>query len=400
MLKNKKIILCITGSIAAYKSVYLLRLLKKAGAEVQVIMTRGASWFVTPLTFSTLSGRRVLNRLFENEMWENHAVLARWADLILIAPATADIISRMAHGRTDDILLAIYLSATCPVWIAPAMDEDMWFHPATKRNLATLQEDGVRVIDTGEGELASGLTGKGRMVEPEDIYKQVEQFFSFGVRRLRGKKVLISAGPTVEPIDPVRFISNHSTGKMGFSLAEAFINQGAGVTVVTGPVTIPFPHGAQIVQIKTSDEMYGQCMEHFTENDIIVMAAAVADFTPDKFSENKIKKTGQQMTITLMPTRDILSAMGKLKNKNQLLIGFALESENGEENAMKKLEEKNADYIILNSLSDAGAGFGPSTNKVTILNNYGPVFRSPVEKKEVLAAKIVNFIADKIETSN
>lgn len=392
MLKDKKIILCITGSIAAFKSVYLLRFLVKEGVLVKVVMTESATRFVSPLTFSTLSNERVMVHLFENDNWENHSLLGRWADLILVVPASANTIAKMANGLCDNLLMAIYLSASCPVIIAPAMDEDMWKHPVTKRNIQKLIYDKVKVLRVGNGPLASGLSGIGRVAEPEEILEQIKDFFNQKLS-MAGKRVLITSGPTVEPIDPVRYISNHSTGRMGVALANTFKEAGADVTIVTGPTTVDIFPGINIIKVTTAEQMYGACMKEVEAAEIIIMAAAVADYTPVDVSSQKIKKNGDELHIVLKPTKDILSAAGKIKRPDQVLIGFALETENEKQNAMGKLKRKNADFIILNSLNDEGAGFGSNTNKISILGKDGSERSFPLKPKEDLATDIVTFIS-------
>lgn len=392
MLKEKKIILCVTGSIAAYKAAYLLRLLKKEGAMVKVIMTESATKFVSPLTFSTLSGERVMINLFTDDEWENHALLARWADLILIAPATCNTIASMASGFCNNLLSAVYLSAKCPVMIAPSMDEDMWMHPTTRRNIQKLIYDKVKVLKVNNGDLASGLIGIGRMSEPEEILESVRGFFgSSGL--FAGKRILLTAGPTIERIDPVRFISNDSSGKMGISIAKAFLTEGAKTTLVCGPVHQNIPEGIEVKMVENALQMYHACMENFDQYDIIIMAAAVADYAPAAMAAQKIKKQEQNITITLQPTKDILKAAGLKKKKNQILVGFALETENAVENAKHKLMAKHADFIILNSLKDAGAGFGTDTNKITILGRDGRSWEYPLKPKEEVAIDIVNFLS-------
>lgn len=392
MLAGKKIILGVTGSIAAYKSVLLLRLLIKEGAEVKVVITKEAEQFVSALTFSTLSREPVLTDFFENDQWKNHALLGRWADMMIIVPATANTIAKMANGFCDNLLQAIYLSASCPVIVAPAMDEDMWNHAATKKNIKILEEIGATFLTVGQGDLASGLTGYGRLMEPEKIFEKINTFFREG-DLMKGKKVLISAGPTIEPIDPVRFISNHSSGKMGIALARAFIREGAGVTLVAGPIKEAVPGPAKLISVKTAEEMYNACLKDFNTYDIIIMAAAVADYTPEKVSRQKIKKTGEAFNLNLKPTKDILLEMGRRKNENQLLIGFALESENGRKNALEKLRKKNADFIILNSLNDEGAGFGGDTNKISIFGKNNNEFHSVLKSKDEIASDIVHFLS-------
>lgn len=391
MLNGKKILLCVTGSIAAYKAVYILRLLKQSGSVVKVIMTGSATKFVSPLTFSTLSGERVLTELFTKEGWENHALLGRWADLMLIAPASCNTIATMASGLCNNLLSAVYLSATCPVMIAPAMDEDMWQHSTTRRNIQKLIYDKVKVLRVNEGELASGLVGFGRMKEPGEIVESIKEFF--GERSLLSdKKVLVTAGPTKERIDPVRYISNDSSGKMGIAIARSFARLGANVTLVCGPVSEMLPDGVTIKKVENADEMFDACMENFSQYDFIVMAAAVADYTPIKRSIQKIKKSDENTTIMLRSTKDILATAGRSKSANQILVGFALETENAEENARKKLISKKADFIILNSLNDKGAGFGTDSNKITIFGKEGSTWHYPLKSKHEVADDIVNFL--------
>jgi len=391
MLKGKKILLCITGSIAAYKSVFLLRLLKKHGAEVKVIMTKDATHFVSELTFSTLSGSVVLLNLFDNNNWHNHAVMGRWADVMIIAPASSNTIAKLATGICDNLLTAVYLSATCPVMVAPAMDEDMWHHPATKRNIQKIKYDKVKVLEVEKGELASGLIGEGRMMEPEDILKEIENIFRTDLS-LIGKKVLITSGPTYEPIDPVRFIGNRSSGKMGTALAESFAKQGADVTVVSGPSKIEIPESIKVRKVTTAQEMYDATMSDVSSFDIIVMAAAVADFTPKETAKEKIKKMNAEMFIQLKQTKDILLEAGQRKRDDQLLVGFALETENEKTHAIEKLKRKNADYIILNSLRDESAGFESDHNKISIFGKDGSEHQFPLQTKKELADAIVSFL--------
>lgn len=392
MLNGKNIILCVTGSIAAYKAVYILRYLKKEGATVKVIMTENAAQFVSPLTFSTLSEERVLKGIFVNDEWENHALLGRWADLLLIAPATCNTIASMANGLCNNLMTAVYLSATCPVMIAPAMDEDMWKHPATKRNIQKLIYDKVKVLQVIDGELASGLTGMGRMEEPEQIVDAVRNFFS-KASVFKGKSVLVTAGPTVERIDPVRYISNDSSGKMGICIAEAFMDAGADVKLVCGPVQVPLPADIPAIHVRSASDMYAACMNDFDRYDLIVMAAAVADYTPATPGHQKMKKKEEHISIDLVPTKDILATAGQLKKKHQVLVGFALETNNEEENAIRKLNSKNANFIILNSLNDSGSGFGMDTNKVTIFGKDGGRWEFPLKSKKELARDIVKFLS-------
>ena len=340
MLTGKKIVLGITGSIAAYKSIFLLRQLVKSGAEVKIVLTPAARDFVSPLTLATLSKGPVLSELFEGENWSNHVMLGRWADLMLIAPASCNTLAKMAQGQCDNLLLATYLSATCPVWLAPAMDEDMWHHPATRRNLQMLEEAGNRIVPVGRGELASGLNGDGRMAEPEDLLQLIKEFFETG-RPLLGKKALVTAGPTYEAIDPVRFIGNHSSGKMGVALARRLARMGAEVHLVLGPGagTAAEP-GLTIQRVTSAAEMYEACLAVYSQVQIAVMAAAVADYTPASKADQKIKKEGENLKIELTRTRDILKSLGEQKAAGQVLVGFALETENELFNAQSKLEKK------------------------------------------------------------
>jgi phosphopantothenoylcysteine decarboxylase/phosphopantothenate--cysteine ligase len=392
MLHGKKILLGISGSIAAYKSITLVRLLVKAGAEVKVVMTPAARDFVSPLTLSTLSKNAVLIDLFGENAWTNHVMLGRWADLLLIAPLSCNTLGKMAMGLCDNLLLATYLSATCPVWVAPAMDEDMWLHPATNRNLSLISSYGNRIIPVENGELASGLTGPGRMAEPEAIFSQVIEFFSRS-GSLAGKNVLVSAGPTYEPIDPVRFIGNHSSGKMGVAIAREFVARGARVTLVAGPgVQTPADPNLIIIPVHTSAEMYDACTAAFPAAVITVMAAAVADFTPLQVAGEKIKKQEGGLVIELAKTRDILKELGRVKKNGQYLVGFALETNNEKTYALDKLAAKNADMIVLNTLKDAGAGFGTDTNKVTIYSRKSDEQSFPLKSKTAVATDIVDAI--------
>ena len=394
MLKGKKILLGISGSIAAYKSATLTRLLKKNGAEVKVMMTEAAQDFIPALTLATLSQNKVLTNLFEEDEWANHVMAGRWADLMLIAPASCNTIAKMANGICDNILQATYLSSVCTVMVAPAMDEDMWNHASTQQNINKLKEYGNIVLPVENGELASGLVGAGRMAEPENIIEILEKYFS-EKNDLSGKTVLISAGPTYEMIDPVRFIGNRSTGKMGIALAEECIARGAKVNLVLGPSGENVPQSASITRVNSAAEMYDACMNQFKEADIAIMCAAVADYTPAIFSDEKIKKSDQSLTIELKRTEDILKKLGQLKTDGQILAGFALETENENANALKKLSEKNADYIILNSLKDEGAGFGYSTNKITIFEKGGKVHTFEKKTKEKVAVDIIDTFLNK-----
>jgi phosphopantothenoylcysteine decarboxylase/phosphopantothenate--cysteine ligase len=392
MMKGKKILLGITGSIAAYKAIYLVRLLVTAGAEVKVIMTPSAKDFVSTLTLSTLSHNPVLTDLFDEQSWANHVMLGRWADVMVIAPLSCNTLSKMAHGQCDNLLLAAYLSATCPVVVAPAMDEDMWHHPSTKQNLAQLQSFGNSIIPVDNGELASGLIGDGRMAEPDAILKFIGDNF-FLNRSLDGKKVLVTAGPTYEAIDPVRFIGNHSSGKMGIAIAKELQRCGAVVSLILGPTATDFSaNGMKVIRVTSADEMYNACHKIFGETDLAIMSAAVADFTPAKKADQKIKKTEDGLTLELTKTKDILQSLGAIKKDKQVLVGFALETANEREHALKKLVSKNADMIILNSLNDAGAGFGHDTNKITIFRKDGTELQFETKSKNEVAKDIVGTI--------
>jgi phosphopantothenoylcysteine decarboxylase / phosphopantothenate---cysteine ligase len=398
MLKGKKIVLGITGSIAAYKAAVLTRLLVKAEAEVQVIMTRSAHEFITPLTLSTLSKNPVLSDFVKDQtgLWNNHVRLGLWADALVIAPASANTLTKMAHGICDNLLLAIYLSARCPVFFAPAMDLDMLAHPATQSNMKRLQGYGNRLIEPGYGELASGLTGTGRMAEPEEILNHLTGFFSDG-SILQGKKVLVTAGPTHEAIDPVRFIGNHSSGKMGFAIAEALADKGAIVNLVTGPTHQNTRHqGIRVKQVTSADDMFKACSELFPDMDITVLSAAVADYKPATKADQKIKKKDDIMTLELTRTPDIAASLGRLKHNGQIMVGFALETEQEESNALKKLESKNFDLIVLNSLNHKGAGFGHDTNKVTIIDRKQQVKTFELKSKKEVADDIVDSIIEKL----
>lgn len=392
MLQGKKILLGITGSIAAYKSIYLVRSLVKAGAEVKVIITPSAKDFVSSLTLSTLSRNPVLTDLFDEESWSNHVMLGRWADLMIIAPLSCNTLAKMANGHCDNLLLATYLSATCPVVVAPAMDEDMWHHPATKENLKKLESFGNTIIPVEKGDLASGLTGEGRMAEPEQILDFICTRF-FLTRPLTGKKAMVTAGPTYEPIDPVRFIGNHSTGKMGLAIARELQHRGAEVTLIMGPIQVDMSsNGIPIVKVKTADEMYRASNKVFEKSDIAIMAAAVADYAPVAIAKEKIKKKEDKLVLELTKTKDILKSLGEKKKEGQVLVGFALETNDEEQNAADKLQKKNADMIILNSLNDPGAGFGYDTNKITIFEKGGQQFSFDTKSKSEAAKDIVDTI--------
>ncbi len=397
MLKDKKILLGITGSIAAYKSILIVRLLVKAGAEVKVVMTPASRDFVSALTLSTLSKNSVAVDLFHESEWSNHVQLGRWADVMLVAPLSCNTLSKMASGACDNLLLATYLSATCPVVVAPAMDEDMWNHPTTRENLQKLERFGNRVIPVEKGELASGLYGDGRMAEPETIIEYLERHY-FSSKELEGKRALVTAGPTFEPLDPVRFIGNHSSGKMGIAIANELADRGAVVDLVLGPTSIDVQHQGIITHhVKTAGEMYEKCVARFPICDVAVLSAAVADYTPAQVQEHKIKKSGDTMTLELIKTPDILKALGQAKSEKQLLVGFALESRQEREYALQKLSSKNADMIVMNSLSDAGAGFGFDTNKVTIFTRDGAEVAYPQKSKQQVATDIVDSIVKSIQ---
>jgi phosphopantothenoylcysteine decarboxylase/phosphopantothenate--cysteine ligase len=390
-LHNKKILIGVTGSIAAYKMTLLVRLLVKQGAQVKVIMTNAAKDFVTPLSLSTLSKNAVLSDITTNDSWANHVELGRWADIMLIAPLSCNTLAKMANGHCDNLLMAVYLSATCPIVVAPAMDEDMWHHPSTKNNLQKLASYNNQIIPVENGELASGLIGEGRMAEPETIVQYLEDFF-FQKDELKGKTVLITAGPTYEAIDPVRFIGNYSSGKMGVAIAAEMQKRGAKVNLVIGPVNVAIPNGVNVVEVKSASEMHTACFSIFNQCDIAVMSAAVADYTPVKKATEKIKKKEKFFTIELTKTKDILKSLGEVKTAAQVLVGFALETNNEKEYALGKLSSKNANLIVLNSLKDKGAGFGVDTNKITIFDNKGNEYSFGTKSKREVAKDIVNTI--------
>ena len=394
LLKNKKILIGITGSIAAYKAIILVRLLIKSGAQIKVVMTPSAIDYVSPLVLSVLSKNKVYIQWQEQNEWNNHVELGRWADVFIIAPLSCNTLSKMANGGCDNLFLAVYLSATCPVVVAPAMDEEMWHHPSTKRNIDQLIVYGNKIIEVQDGELASGIIGQGRMTEPEDIIIYLEENY-FRENTLAGKKVLVSAGPTYERIDPVRFIGNRSSGKMGFAVAEAFYMKGAEVVLVSGPTNVSTRFkGIEIKKIENANEMFNTCLQ-YGNSDIIVMSAAVADFTPIDVADQKIKKTGETLQLNLIKTKDILKRFGAEKKTNQFIAGFALETENEMANAVKKLHEKNLDCIILNSMNDAGAGFEKDTNKISIINKNETISFEVKSKKEV-AIDIVKYITERV----
>lgn len=391
-LKGKHIIIGVTGSIAAYKAAALVRLFVKEGAEVKVVMTELAKQFITPLTLATLSKHPVMVEFYnpENGDWHSHVDMGLWADLFLVAPATANTIAKMACGVADNLLLTTYLSAKCPVMVAPAMDLDMYSHPATQRNLDILKAYGNRIVEPGAGELASGLVGKGRMAEPEEIASIVRSFFEEG-KELAGKRVLLTAGPTYEKIDPVRFIGNYSTGKMGFALAEEFARRGAEVVVVAGPVHLTLQSPAiQRRDVESAAGMYEEVMREAPACDVVVSCAAVADFTPAEQATAKIKRGAEEMTLRLEPTRDIAAELGKQKRPGQLLVGFALETNDEECNALAKLRKKNLDFVVLNSLKDEQACFGYDTNKVTIIDRDGRQYHYGLKTKQEVASDIVS----------
>jgi phosphopantothenoylcysteine decarboxylase / phosphopantothenate---cysteine ligase len=401
MLNGRKILLGVTGGIAAYKAATIIRLLVKEGAEVKVVMTEHAKEFITPLTMATLSRNPILVDFFDPEdgRWNSHVELGLWSDLYLIAPATANTIAKMASGVADNLLLTSYLSARCPVFIAPAMDLDMLNHPATRKNIETLRSYGNTIIEPESGELASGLTGKGRMAEPEEIVKEIKDFFSKkkSDSALKGLPVFINAGPTVEPIDPVRYISNYSSGKMGIALADEAAELGADVTLVLGPVNChPSNPGVKIINVKTAEEMYKASVEAFSRSRVGILAAAVADFTPGIVSGSKIKRGEGGISLELIPTRDIAAELGRTKKANQILTGFALETDNELENAKGKMKRKGLDLIVLNSLREEGAGFGHDTNKITMIDINNNIDKFELKTKKEVAQDILRKIASLI----
>jgi len=396
MLSNKKILLGVSGSIAAYKSALLIRLLVKEGAEVKVVMTPSAQEFITPLTLATLSKNPVLSEFIHaNEgTWNNHVELGLWADLYIIAPATGATLSKMASGQSDNLLLATYLSARCPVWFAPAMDLHMWTHPSTQANVKRLREYGNTLIEPGNGELASGLEGLGRMAEPEEILEKVRMHFGDALS-LQGKKALVTAGPTYENLDPVRFIGNYSSGKMGFAIAEALAQQGAEVTLVSGPTHLKTNHASiHRINIVSAEDMLSTCTELSPTQDVVVMSAAVADYRPENIAQQKIKKKDVLFLLRLTKTTDVLKQLGANKPKNQILVGFALETENELKNAKEKLKNKNLDFIVLNSMNDKGAGFSSDQNKITIIDKKNKASSFPLKNKSEVAQDIVAKIVE------
>ena len=397
MLENKKIVLGITGGIAAYKACNLARLLIKKGAEVQVVMTPSAKEFITPLTLSTLTHKPVVSEFFDRRdgSWHSHVDLGLWADAMIIAPATASSIGKMANGIADNMLITTYLSMKAPVFVAPAMDLDMYAHPSTQQNIKQLISYGNHIIEPGTGFLASKLEGKGRMEEPEKIVEVLEKHFS-KQQSLTGKSVLITAGPTYEKIDPVRFVGNYSSGKMGYALAEACAKQGAEVTLVSGPVMLQTKHPAiRRIDVESAQEMYSAATTYFPQADIAILSAAVADFTPETTADKKIKRKGDELVLNLRPTQDIAAALGAIKNENQLLVGFALETDNEVQNAQDKMKRKNFDFIVLNSLQDKGAGFRVDTNKITIIDRQQGTTAYETKSKQEVAEDIVEYIVSK-----
>ena len=398
MLKGKHIILGITGGIAAYKAVSLLRLFVKAGADVQVVITPAGKEFITPVTLSALSGHPVISEFFtaNTGSWNSHVDLGLWADAVVIAPATASTIAKMANGVADNMLVTTYLSAKAPVFIAPAMDLDMFAHPSTQHNLDLLRSYGNHIIEPASGELASHLIGKGRMEEPEQIFKVVAEFLTHR-KDLEGKKVMITAGPTYEKIDPVRFIGNYSSGKMGYALAEECAERGADVLLISGPVSIKAHHPSiKVVAVESAQQMHDAALSAFPDSDAAIMCAAVADYAPVVVAEKKIKREKDEIpVIELKKNPDIAAALGRIKKPGQMLVGFALETDNGMANAQSKLERKNLDMIVLNSLADKQAGFGVDTNKVTIIEKDGSVHSYEVKPKKEVAADIVDLITSR-----
>lgn len=393
MLKGKHIILGITGSIAAYKAAYIIRGLVKKGAEVQVVITPSGKEFITPLTLATLSSHPVISEFFSNRdgTWNSHVDLGLWADAMLIAPATASTIGKMANGIADNMLVTTYLSCKAPVFVAPAMDLDMFAHPTTQQNLDRLRTFGNRIIEPAEGELASHLVGKGRMEEPDKIIIVLEDFFS-SKEDLKNKKIVITAGPTYEKIDPVRFIGNYSSGKMGFALAEACAERGAEVTLIAGPVSLKAHHpNIKRIDVESAEEMYQAAMEIYPEADAGILCAAVADYRPESQEKEKIKREKEgEISLHLVPNKDIAVSLGAIKREGQVLVGFALETNNEALHAEEKLKRKNFDFIVLNSLHDQGAGFRCDTNKITLIDRTGEVVAFPLKQKQEVAFDIVN----------
>lgn len=398
LLSGKKIILGVTGSIAAYKSAFLTRLLVKAGTEVQVLMTESATGFIAPLTLSTLSKRSVYTEVHSENSWNNHVELGLWADAMVIAPITANSLAKLSMGIADNILTATYLSARCPVFFAPAMDLDMWKHPAVVEHVRRLESYGNHLIPVGSGELASGLNGEGRMAEPEEIVDYLHQYFSES-KILTGKNIMITAGPTYEPIDPVRFIGNRSSGKMGIALADVAARWGAQVKLILGPSRLrPQEPSVEVISVETAQQMYEAAQMHFLHADAGILAAAVADYRPSEVAEQKIKKKEEDLVLQLVKTKDIAATLGQNKKDDQLLIGFALETNDELANAKNKLERKNFDFIVLNSLQDQGAGFNHDTNKITILYRDNKISYFELKSKIAAAEDIIHAIAAKWST--
>ncbi|MFT6849563.1 MAG: phosphopantothenoylcysteine decarboxylase/phosphopantothenate--cysteine ligase [Sphingobacteriales bacterium] len=394
-MKGKKILLGICGSIAAYKSASLIRLLVKSGADVKVVMTSDAREFITPLTLSSLSKNPVASSFVKNDQgeWQNHVELALWADVFLIAPATANTLAKAANGNCDNLLMATYLSAKCPIIWAPAMDLDMYQHPATLKNLSSLNAYGNIVLGASHGELASGLIGEGRMQEPEELHDFLEAFFNKKKSKLQGLKAVLTAGPTYEKIDPVRFIGNHSSGKMGIALAQELYSRGVLVTLILGPSSQPIPKGINTIHVQSAEDMFKEANLAFTDADLGVMTAAVADYKPKQMADRKIKKENtEDISLELEKTVDILATLGKSKKSNQLLVGFALETDNEKQNAKGKLKRKNCDLLVLNSLNDKGAGFAGDTNKVTLFFKNGTEKPFELKSKTKVAADIIDAI--------
>ena len=397
-MKGKKIVLGITGSIAAYKAAVLIRALIKKGAEVQVVITPAGKEFITPITLSALTSKPVISEFFSQRdgTWHSHVDLGLWADAMVIAPTTASTIGKMANGIADNMLITTYLSMKAPVFVAPAMDLDMFAHPATQKNLEILRSYGNHIIEPGEGELASHLVGKGRMEEPEKIVEVLEAFFN-REQDLKGKKVLITAGPTYEKIDPVRFIGNYSSGKMGYALAESCARRGAEVTLISGPVQVKAQHPSiKVTKVESAHQMHEAAIKAFPTSDAAILCAAVADFTPEVKADQKIKREKEDLILKLVPTEDIAAALGKIKKENQCLVGFALETNNELANARHKLEKKNFDFIVLNSLQDAGAGFQCDTNKITIVDKEKAI-PYPLKTKTEVADDIIDRLANLLQ---
>lgn len=400
-MNGKRILLGVSGSISAYKAALLVRLLVKAGAEVQVVMTESAKTFITPLTLATLSKRPVLSTFINDDTgsWNNHVELGLWADAVVIAPATAHTLARCAHGFADDLLSAVYLSARCPVFFAPAMDLDMYQHPSMLTNLRLLESYGNHIIRAEHGELASGLVGEGRLAEPEHIVEILSTFFDKVEQPilLAGRNVLITAGPTQEAIDPVRYISNHSTGKMGYAIAKAFASAGANVTLVSGPTALPIPHPSiRRIKVRSAQEMFEATQDEFDKASVVVLSAAVADYTPVHVADQKIKKSEREFSLALTKTIDIAATLGARKKTGQYMMGFALETNDERSNALKKLHAKNLDWIVLNSLRDEGAGFGHDTNKITVIDKNEQTSEFALKTKDEVAQDLLYLVAQKL----